>query len=270
MKLNNKNIEIELNSNAEVKSIKFKGIETLYQADGGWQKRFPIIFPSLGFSKGFEFNGKKYDMPKHGFWKDLEWETFFENGEMLSVATLLDTEKFPFMMDITQRIGLEGDTLYINYELANLSKEDAFFQFGIHPAFKIQDTSYITNIPETNLINLEGMIEDKQILIEKLPLKALGFGKDYDTLIAKDIKDKELNLVTDNLTLNFKFDSPHVQVWKPKDDNFICIEPWYGTNDSWYDAPADITKKDKIIELKRGMIWSATFELSFKENKKAK
>ncbi|NQZ28941.1 MAG: hypothetical protein HRT98_00995 [Mycoplasmatales bacterium] len=270
MKLNNENIEIELNNNAEVKSIKFKGMETLYQANESWKKQFPIIFPSLGFSKGFEYKDKKYDMPKHGFWKELDWQTFFENGEMLSVATLINPEKFPFIMDITQRIGLDGNSLYINYELTNLSKDDAFFQFGIHPAFKIQDSSYIKNIPETNIINMDGNLEEKQISIEKFPLNTLGFGKDYDTLIAKNIEKKKISLITNDYTINFLFDSPHLQIWKPKEDNFVCIEPWYGTNDSWYNAPTDITKKDGIIELKRGMTWSATFEVAFKQNKKAK
>ncbi len=269
MKLNNENIEIELNKHSEVTSIKYKNKEILYQADGGWKKQFPVIFPSLGVSKGFEYKNQKFEMPKHGFWKELEWETFYEKGEMLSVATLLNKEKFPFMMDITQRIGIDRDTIYINYELANLEKEDAYFHFGIHPAFKISDLSFINGIPETNIINLNGKLEDKQIFIDKLPIKTLGFGKDYDTLIVKNIVKKELNLFNEDLIVNFKFDSPHVQVWKPKDDNFICIEPWYGSNDSWYDAPKEIDQKEGIIKLASGMIWSATFEITLSNNKKA-
>ncbi len=69
--------------------------------------------------------------------------------------------------------------------------------------------------------------------------------------------------------MQVKFDAPHLQLWKPVKDNFICIEPWYGHNDAWYDAPSNVENKKGIIKLESGKIWSTTMELSFKLNKKA-
>ncbi|CAM9105510.1 hypothetical protein MYMA111404_01015 [Mycoplasma marinum] len=267
MKLNNEYIEIEINDNAEIISVKFEDKELLYQANETWKKQFPIIFPSLGISKGFSHNGKTFEMPKHGFWKNLAWESFFENGEILSVATLMDKEKFPFFLDITQRIGVDQDTFYINYEIANLEDKESFFHFGIHPAFKIDDSTFISNLPETKIIDLEGKLTNRELSIRGLLIDSLGFGEDYDTLIAQNIEDKSIILNTENHQLHMKFDSPHLQIWKPKNDNFICIEPWYGKNDAWYKAPSEVSKKEEIISLSPGSIWSATFEVKVKNNK---
>ncbi len=268
MKLQNKNIEVEIDNKAQVSSIKFENKELLYQGDEGWGKRFPIIFPSLGFSKGFEYKGKKYEMPKHGWWKELAWESFYENDELLSVTTLTDKDKFPFFVDITQKIVLDNDSLCIHYEITNLEKTSAFFQFGIHPAFKIDGNSFLKTQDIFEEINNEGKITEKEVMLNGMPLKNIPFGKKFDTLITRNSKTKKISLVNQEETLSFTFDSKNLQVWKPSDDNFICIEPWYGFNDNFYDAPANIEEKKEINELPGHKTWIATFEIELKKNKK--
>ncbi|MCP4336734.1 MAG: hypothetical protein GY679_02680 [Mycoplasma sp.] len=268
MKLENKQIQVKLDDFAQVDSITYKGKQLLYQGDEGWGKKFPIIFPSLGKSKGFLYENKKYNMPKHGWWKELDWQSFYEGEELLSVATILDKEKFPFAIDIVQRIGLDRNTLYINYEISNLDKKTAYFQFGIHPAFKIDDSSFIKTNDTFQEIDLEGKISGREVQPNDLKIQKLLFGKAYDTLISVNSDEKNIKLINEGEILDIKFDSPHIQIWKPKQDNFICIEPWYGWNDMFYNAPEDITKKEQIIKLEVGRTWSATFELKVITNKK--
>ncbi len=96
-------------------------------------------------------------------------------------------------------------------------------------------------------------------------LELRGITKRFPGVLANDNIDLSLN---EGEILDIKFDSPHIQIWKPKQDNFICIEPWYGWNDMFYNAPEDITKKEQIIKLEVGRTWSATFELKVITNKK--
>ncbi len=269
MHLENENYKITIDNNAQVSSILFKEKEILYQGNETWKKRFPIIFPSLGKSAGYEYNGKKYNMPKHGWWKDLTWESFFENGELLSVATIMDTELFPFMFDITQRITLNDTDIVISYEFTNLSKETAYFQFGIHPAFKIDDSSYIESNEDYKEIDLKGLITKNTINPNEIVLKEMPFGKSFDTLIATNVKKKHISLINKEEIISIKFDSPHLQLWKPNEDNFICIEPWYGWNDSYENTVPDITKKKEIITLETGRTWVASIEMTVKINNEA-
>ncbi len=267
MNLKNDIYEIKIDDFAQVDSILYKGKEMLYQGNEGWKKKFPIIFPNLGTSTGYEYKGKKYNMPKHGWWKDLKWESFYEKGELLSVATIVDKELFPFKMDITQRITLEEESVVFSYELTNLDKEKAYFQFGIHPAFKIDENAHVRINETFKEVDSNGILTKETRKPHQSILKQMPFGTEFDTLIATDVKTKEIELFNNLEVLNIKFNSPHLQLWKPSRDSFVCIEPWYGWNDSFERVEDDITKKKQMITLIKGKTWTAKFELKVSSRK---
>ena len=63
---------------AEIQSIQDKnGVERMFNGDPAfWANRAPILFPVAGGLKNdcYEWQGKWYPMPKHGFIRPLEWQ----------------------------------------------------------------------------------------------------------------------------------------------------------------------------------------------------
>ncbi|MDY3816081.1 MAG: aldose 1-epimerase family protein, partial [Candidatus Limiplasma sp.] len=74
--LRNEALTVTISSlGAEMQSIRdARGRERLWQGDPAvWKGRAPILFPIAGGLKddGYFLNGKRYDMPKHGYVRQL-------------------------------------------------------------------------------------------------------------------------------------------------------------------------------------------------------
>ena len=63
---------------AQLLSLKDKdGKEYMWQRDPQfWSRTSPVLFPAIGNSRGGKtiFEGQWYELPKHGFAKDMEFE----------------------------------------------------------------------------------------------------------------------------------------------------------------------------------------------------
>lgn len=253
MKLIKDNIALETNENGELKSIKYLGQEILHDGSQWWAKTYPMIWPNVSFSHGFIVNGKNYELPKHGFWKELKWNQIYEGETISLLATHMADERYPFTIDIQQNIAIEGDDVVVSTTFSNLSKEVAYFHFGHHPAFVIdKDTQlFVENAEKPRGLALDGKLTKE--VYEQEKLVDMDFGVKYDTLVYKDHEFGNVNFKANGLSvtvLTEDFDS--LQVWKPKDAMFVCIEPWQGWNDNEYVAPQEASEKLDIVALEPG------------------
>ena len=268
MKLNNKNIEINTNESGEISSIKYEGQEILHTTGKVWGKTFPVIWPKLAVTKSFKVDGKSYDIPKHGFWNTLEWNTFMENGTLVMHALHMANDVYPFTIDIQQFISLDEDNLSIETEFANISKDVAYFHFGLHPAFAIDENSFLKSSSKKNAleISLDGKLTNNEIKLDG-SISSIPFGTKFDTAVYKGVSTDTINLITKGLNLEIIHDANNLQLWKPTDADFICIEPWYGVNDIEKDSPEEAKDKEEIIALKSGERWTSKLEIKITKEK---
>ena len=271
MKLIKDNVQVCIDKNlGEISSIKIDNVEILYQGNEGWKKTFPILFPVVGMVKAWKINEKTIDLAKHGFWRDLKWNAFYDNDDLV-LTTICNSKKLPYIFDIHFRIIIKKSNVTLSISITNASTENAYFHFGWHPAFIIDNTSSL--ILDKNVkpavINLEGAIEANNLqVVHKKNINQIPFGNNMDTLIFEENKITNITLKNKLYKLNLYFDSPSLLLWKKPNDNFICIEPYYGYSDYFLNdfKPAIKDKKD-IVKLNSLDTFKSVYVIIYKKNK---
>lgn len=258
-KLNNQNISLSVNQQGEIDSIQYQKQEILHQKEKWWFKTYPMIWPNISFSTGFEVKKQNYELPKHGFWKELTWQTFYEKDKLVQVATHVGNERYPFHIDIQHNISLKANQIIIKTTFTNFGKEKAYFSFGHHPAFKIDDQSVLKQEGKMTMIDLKGKHHDQKQQLK--PLNKMVFGKTIDTYVFKNLDTINATLISNNLKINLATsDFKTLFVWQVPGANFICVEPMQGTGDHEYDAPKKAKHKKDIISL--NSMQSKSFEFT--------
>ncbi len=266
MRLNNKKIKINTNNKGEISSLTYNDIEILHTTNKSWAKTFPIIWPVLGKSKSFIVNGKEYDIPKHGFWNELEWDQFIENDNLVLSAIHIADERYPFTIGIQQFISLSEDGVQIETHFSNASKETSYFHFGLHPSFKINEESSIEiNSKEFAFaIDLNGILTNDRVDANSI-ISSLKFAEDYDTLVYKGLSTNQITLNSCGHKITMTHDSNNLQIWKTKENNFICLEPWYGVGDYEKELVKNVSEKEEIISLAPGKTWKSKMTIDIKK-----
>ena len=267
MKLSNKNITVETNENGELCSIKYQNIDILHDGKQWWQKINPVIWPNVSNSNGFIVNGKNYELPRHGFWKELDWSQMYEGESISMVATHVADKRYPFTIDIQNNISIKDNKVIFKTIFSNLSKEEAYFNIGYHPAFKIDKSSEV--IANTNakpqMISLTGKLLKEKVELNKI--MDMDFGKAYDTLVYKDVDFNEVTIKRNGLDVTIGWDGFNsLQLWKPNEAQFLCVEPWQGWNDAEYDAPKEAKDKLEIVTLQPGEVIEKTLTVEVKKH----
>jgi galactose mutarotase-like enzyme len=244
---------------AELQSIKAAdGTEYLWNGDAAfWAKRAPVLFPICGALKDNEFcyEGKTYTLEKHGY---ARFETFEVEKQTETEAVFLlrsdDKSRAMYPFEYELRIGyqLNGKTLNVSYDVANLDATPLYMSIGCHEAYACPEgiEAYEIVFPEEETLYTTPdplHSDDKQLVIENstvLPLReedyaidALIFrgGTRSDSLV---LRHKETGRGLKIAYEGFK----HLLLWQPYKAPFICVEPWCGYPDTT-EHDGDITKK---------------------------
>ena len=251
---------------AEIQSILDKdGVERMYDGDPKfWANRAPILFPVAGGFKddGYEWQGKWYPMPKHGFIRPLEWqvEDVKENQ-----ATFLLQEKhegFPFDYDLRAIYTVEGNKLDVTYAVTSRDERPFCFSIGSHEAYAtpggIQDYEIVFDEAETLLHSeLIGNLTGHNTVTIAENTKVLPLKYDYfqvDALVFRSVKSRGVTLRTNknSRTIRVDFpDCPFLLLWTKPGAPYICIEPWCNGPD-FIDAPAAIDQKPGFMRIEKG------------------
>ena len=100
------------------------GKEYMWQKDPAyWAKTSPVLFPYIGaVPQAVVIHGKAYDMPRHGFVKDADFEVTGQ-GEDYVILTTQTTDftasVFPYDFTFTVPFSLNDPKLCVTYGVAN-------------------------------------------------------------------------------------------------------------------------------------------------------
>ena len=271
---------------AELSSIRKGSTEYLWQADPAfWGRHSPVLFPIVGsvWDKRYRVDGQEYELGQHGFARDMDF-TFVEGNEtevryrLESSEETLKKYPYPFVLEIAYK--LEGNKLYVIWDVHNPSEQNIYFQIGAHPAFFYPD--YDPQTAERGFLSFdrsEGLecirIKEKGCVDAqtKYPLEMPQDGllpltrETFDSIDTIMLQDAQIARVTlhrndGSSWLSLSFDAPVVGIWSPPAKNapFICLEPWYGRCDrAGYEG--DYREKDWINCLAPGERFSSVYTI---------
>lgn len=258
------------------------GEEFIWQGDPNiWKSSAPVLFPIIGQLKDdqFEYNKKRYTLPRHGFARDNMFEitSTGENKAVFKLVSNADIQKcYPFLFEFEVSFTLSDARLQVDYTVVNCDTKDIYFSVGSHPAIRLPLENcdledYFVEFEKKenpdlyllkdNLINNEPR---KNILKEGniLPITKDVFND--DALIFKNITSKWIavkNNKTQRTVILETGGAPHLGVWAKPGAPYVCIEPWF----SYADAPQtsyDITQKQDITRLSPGQTFLAGYAIN--------
>jgi len=269
---------------AELCSVKNKnGIEFIWQAKPEvWARHAPVLFPIVGKLKNnqFIFEGKTYELPQHGFARDMEFtlKEKRENAFIFELQSNSQTKKiFPFDFIFQIAYILNRDKLTVQYKVKNPAPEALFFSLGAHPAFNVplqaneNFEDYYLEFEKNNyditILNEGLRTSGKQQLVlkdNKLVLSKNLFDK--DALVFESSQINSVALCSSKSNHKIIMDSkgfPYFGIWSKKGcTEFVCLEPWFGVADH-ENTNQNFSQKEGIISLKAQEEFVCLFEMSF-------
>lgn len=245
-----------------------------------WGKFSPVLFPIVGALKGntYEFRGQTYNLPRHGFARDMEFsnEKLSETEISFKLKHTEETLKnYPFEFELTISYRLQGSSLKCSYQVFNPSDKEMLFSIGGHPAFAAPlnnegtYTDYYLQFNEDDELTYH-LIEDnlisEKVITVQLKDKMLPLTHDLfygDALVFKNLKSNHIRLLnTKNYNgINFHFEGfPYFGIWAAIDANFVCLEPWCGIADG-VNHNQKLEEKEGMEKLSAGETWQRSWEV---------
>lgn len=231
-----------------------------------WNKTSPILFPIVGRLKNdsYLFNGKKYQLPRHGFARNLEF-SFDKKSDSQVIFELNETEEtkamYPFTFKLFVAYTLIGSELVMEYFVRNQSDEVLPFSIGAHPAFSIEGNfeNYSLQFNKKDLFETHHLENEsfngKTTLVDTINNSiALNYALfEKDALVFKQLNSNEVTLKNkDKAILKVNYDHfPYLGIWTKQNAPFLCIEPWCGLADS-RNHKGDLEEKEGMNHLPAG------------------
>ncbi|NLL79010.1 MAG: aldose 1-epimerase family protein [Clostridiales bacterium] len=286
-KAENEKLVIQVNSlGAELCSVvdKESGREYMWSGDPAyWSGISPVLFPFIGCLKngGYRYEGKEYEIGKHGFARRMEFTCSGQEQDALWF-TLMDTEEtqksYPFAFCLEAGYVLREKTIQVKWRVTNRDEKEMYFALGGHPAFVCPPAYQEGNRTECSIlfegkerieserIGTDGLIIEGHNTYELeqgiLPVTTGIF--DGDALVLDNSQVKKISLCDKDKQpyVSVIFDTPYVGVWsKPQDDaTYICIEPWYGRCDS-SNFEGELSERPWGRKLSQGACFEAGYEI---------
>ena len=278
-KISNSKLSVQIKSKgAELFSLKNNVTqrELIWEGNSDfWGKHSPVLFPIVGTLKNntYRFENKEYQLPRHGFARDLEFKIVYqtENEVIFSLSSDENTAKlFPFKFELQMHYILIDATLKLSYSVKNLDNKTLPFSIGAHPAFALpfEFENYSLQFEHQETLKsctLENdLLSDKTFEIKlenkNLPLSYSLFAN--DALIFKTLKSKFITIVeTENPILKISFsDFENLGIWTKPNAKFICIEPWLGYSDTIH-SNGNLSEKDGIQIVKENQTFCCSFSI---------
>lgn len=268
---------------AELKSVFDKRFQKNIVHDGlgsYWNRSAPVLFPFVGKLKKnyYHFKDKTYQMPQHGFARDMLFELIEQskNQVIFQLKSNKETKAYyPFNFCLRIIYTLENARVTTTYQVQNNSKKELLFSIGGHPGFvcpmyedeKFEDYYLEFVAPETTILNhflLEGGLLNGKM--EKLILEGNTLHLSYplfenDALVLKYLESIKIHLKSrkSSYCLTFRFrDYPFFGIWTKPNAPFICLEPWCGIADS-IDSSGNLIEKEGINSLVPGALFERSY-----------
>ena len=281
VQIKNEFLTVEINPfGAELFSIKNnEGYEYLWQGNPDvWSGRAPVLF---FFSCGliddeFIYEGKAYNLEKHGFAKksDFEVELVEENKAVFLLKNNDILRKhYPFEFEFRVIFTLNKNSLVVEYKVDNIDNKDIYFSFGAHEAYSCPgglNGYYVEFEKDTPLAryHVTGNFmngNSTPVLMDgnKLYLKDEFFEKDAIILPNIDSNKVWVKHVNNKHTVEVDFTGfKNLLIWTKPGAEYLCIEPWNGLPD-YLGFDKTIENKKDIITVSKGNDYSLTHTIKF-------
>ena len=220
-------------------------------------------------------DGKEYTMPKHGFARKMKWE-FLEKSDDSVSFILKETpetlELYPYIFEVKVTFSLDGNRLTVSHTVTNKNNRVMYFSLGAHPAFNCKigdklsfDLEETLETEKIDLVRSLRLPETYPVLNNERDITVTEHIFDEDALILHGIKSENITLHTDNADIKFNLgNAPYLGIWAKPGAPYVCIEPWWGVNDST-EKKDDFSQKDAICKAEPGtsqtFIWYAEFNV---------
>lgn len=259
--LNNGIIEAQIiEKGAEIRKLTVCGEDRFWSGDEKfWGGVAPVLFPNCGGMKDnkFTIDGKEYNIPKHGFAKDMDFvvEKQCENSATFLLKSTEETLKcYPWEFEFRVKYTLVSASVKVEYSVKNNSKTTMYTAIGGHEAYScpegVEDYDIIFEKKETlRSVQVEdGILSRKTETVlynsDTLPLYNKYF--EIDALVLTDIKSRFVTLRNrkngKEVSVSFP-DCDYLLIWSIPEAPYVCIEPWTAPP-SYLDEGYEITKKE--------------------------
>ena len=267
---------------AEIQSVKsIGGTEFIWCGDKNiWSGHAPILFPICGGLKEdkFEYNGKEYTLPKHGFARTSEF--LVEYSDDTKAVFLLKSNEttrigYPFEFEFRAVFELSGNELKVTYNIQNKTDGEMLFSVGAHEAYScpegIEEYDVIFEKNETlnSHLTSDGIISNDTVCVlenEKiLPLQKKFF--DIDALIFFELASEKAILKHRNGSRTIEVSFPnhdYFLIWTKPEGDYICFEPWCGMADI-VGSDYNFCNKAGIHKLNKAEEYNAVHTIKFSE-----
>ena len=263
---------------AQLHSIKDRETraEYLWQGDPAvWYGQAPVLFPIVGRLKDdlYRWQGKEYTLPKHGFARKSPFRLLECGGARASFVLESDDATracYPFEFALTLDYRLEGRALIAEASVENKGGGEMYFSLGAHPGFHCAMGDILRfDVPETlasRWIDGEAMLAGGSypVLENATDITIHEHLFDNDALILSGMQSKHITLVRSGKP-SVKFDiggAPMLGIWAKPGAAYVCIEPWFGLNDSSEFTP-DFSQKPLIQRLEPGEVFTQAWRAEF-------
>lgn len=240
---------------------------TLYDSAKNVRGGNPALFPICGPLENGRYvldDGREYEMKQHGLARNLPWQA--ENPECLRDCARIklylesneETRKmYPFDFRLEFAYFITEGTITIEQKYINGSDTDMPFYAGFHPYF------YAPGVRAVKLY---------------IPAESYNDIKTGETKVFRGTPDfsaiPETNLVfgclqaneawfdrSDGFRVTVRYDDAYryIVLWALRDREFLCLEPWMGSN---YDM-----NRGRAVRVKPGHEYRAVVSYSFSEKR---
>jgi galactose mutarotase-like enzyme len=252
---------------------------------GGFDGKAPVLWPATGRTylpdtpgqkpqRGWLWKGKTYDMPVHGFARDLPWRVVAQKRDGMEASLtleLVDTpetrKRYPFGFAFQLRYVLRGSTVSVEHRIrADKDNRAAMpFSLGNHIAFALPPGGAALTTPATRRLLLDGQARPTGKAEEITPPKdsslapfsagpavpLAGYGQ--PAMMRLDFADG-LSITVDHRGSKLPAGEPvGFNMWGDLKKGFFSPEPWWGKQNA-------LATGDGLVELAPG----ATFEWTFR------
>ena len=180
-------------------------------------------------------------MPKHGFVRTSRF-ALLESGSDYARYQLCSSDvtrkSYPFDFELSVRYGLCASALTVSFQVSNRSGRAMPFSLGAHPGFSCALGDRLifeqTETAPAWRMNEQGYLTgtvpffqgEKEVRITKDLFAA-------DALMFEGLKSTSVTLECQTHGVRVEFgDCPYLGLWAKPGAPYVCIEPWFGINDS--------------------------------------
>lgn len=250
--ISNEHLEVRISeTGAEPHSIKLDGEERLWQADPAiWGKHAPVLFPFIARLRDgyYELDGKRFDIPTHGFCRTRPFACIEHEATRVVFATGYDEETlacYPFRFHLEIAYELDGNSLVKTHRITNLGEDPMPFEMGGHEAYSTSCFAGGWQLRFEGIESIEayGMDEKGTLYLPKwtvgLPgglLMRTPEDLGIDTIMVEEVPGSRVILeerapadpdARRSVTVEFA-DFPYLGIWTAAgkgETGYLCVEP---------------------------------------------